>query len=599
MDCVTWAEVEELTVMKGSQEGVTEVVLNVIAYYIDQDPAPILDVEPSEPISKDYVTRRLDTMIRDTERLSTRILGPDGKKRSNQLEKKYPGGILSVAWATSPAQLAARPIRILTMNDIDRFPPSSGLEGDPYELARKRTQTFWNRKIVTNSSPTTRRVSKIEELFYNSNQQHYYVPCPHCFFYQKLIFSQKSQFKDLAHGWLVYKWDGSNITYVAYRCGNCQQDIPEVARYQMIRRGEWRAVHPERIKHQGFHISELYSPWSTWRDIAADWEKKKHRIETLRTFINTSLGETFDEDSNPMLSGDKLLDRREDYTRTTLPLEIILLTASVDAQEDRLECYVEGWGLDEENWLIDWFVAEGSPGKRETWNVLDSYLFGTQWQYQNGYKTGYGQIGGLMAVGVDSGGHHTTAAYDYVRRHRGQRIFALKGVPGFGRRIVEETKSKKVPVRLILVGVDEAKQLIFDRLQNKPGPGYQHFNRRAEKDYFDQLLSERKVIKVEKGRKVVAWQLIDQSRRNEALDCKVYSLAAYRKLNPNMRQLGEILKTRMERFEQQKGKIETIRESDTVGDQGTDSTQANSIETPVQPTRRSRKRFTLSKWLKS
>jgi phage terminase large subunit GpA-like protein len=318
----------------------------------------------------------------------------------------------------------------------------------------------------------------------------------------------------------------------------------------MIREGEWKARHPERVKHQGFHINELYSPWSSWTEIAESFVKKKYRVETLRTWINTVAGETFDESGMTTLTGNRLLDARERYTK--IPEGVIFLTAAVDVQDDRLECYIEGWGLEEENWLIDHYVAEGSPAKKSTWLLMETFLLEKRWEHENGFTAGYGQIGGLMGVGVDTGGHATKEAYAFVKRHNKKRFFALKGKGGPGIPIVYESKSKKLPVRLTIVGVDDAKQRIYDRLQQeKKGPGYQHFNHRVDKDYFDQLLSEHKVIRTVGGLKVQRWELIDPKRRNEALDCKVYNMAVYHKLNIDVESFSRILRERME----QAGKI--------------------------------------------
>jgi phage terminase large subunit GpA-like protein len=550
MDCVNRPEVEEVTLMKSAQTAGTEGLLNIIAYFMDQDPSPILVIEPDKDLARDFSMRRLAPMIRDTDRLSSKVIQLE-KKRDNMFEKNYLGGILAIAWATSSAQLASRPIRILAGNDIDRFKASVGrdaraMEGSPYELARKRTQTFWNRKIFMNSTPTTRTISKIEELFFNSNQQHYEVPCPRCGFFQKLIFGPRSQFANLAKGMLVYEYDGSKVTDARYKCGNCSKEIPENERFRMIRAGRWKAQFPDRIKHQGFHINELYSPWSSWTAIAEEWEKKKGRNETLRSFINLTLGETFAEDMTELPTGDKFLDRREEYDAQSMPLGIIFLTASVDVQDDRLECYVEGWGLEEENWELDHYVAEGDPSKKSTWDLMENWLLNHEWQFVNGYKTKFGQTGGLMAVGVDTRGHHTKEAYKFCKRLKKKRFFALAGVAGWGKPIIAETKSKKVPVRLTLVGVDSAKQRIYDRLQQeKLGPGYQHFNKRVGKDYFDQLLSETKTVKDVRGIKTIVWKLIDVNRRNEALDCKGYNMAVFYKLNANMLAFQRELHDRM------------------------------------------------------
>ena len=570
MDALCNKRTEEIDYMKSAQVAGTEALLNIIGYYIHQDPAPILDVEPDEEAAEDFSRRRLSPMIRDTPELRERVADPkSGRTSRNTIkEKEYTGGIISIVGSGSPSRLASKPIRILLANDIDRFKISAGLskkrlEGDPLALAIKRTQTFWNRKIYKNSTPTTKGISSIEEGYYAGSQGHYYVACPHCSHSQILIFGPRSQFAELAKGMMVYVLEDGKVKDVSYQCEACGKKIPEIAKYKMVKQGQWRHCHPERIKHRSFHIWEAYSPWGSWFDICETFEASKRRVEKLRVFVNTVTGETFDEDANSSVSGNALYDRREDYY-PKVPIGVIFLTAFVDVQEDRLECYVEGWGEEEENWLIDSFIAEGQPQKKETWQLLDDYLFKTVFEYENGYKTKYGQPGGIIFVGVDSG-DNTPLVYNYVKSKRAKgdkRIFATKGNRGWVHDAVEESKNRKVAVRLLLLGVNDIKRLIRDRLMNKDfGAGFQHFCKKVEMDYFDQLLSEHLKLKEINGQKQYVWEL-PSGRRNEALDCKVGNYAMYKKVcqGVNLRLYKIRLAQRMELYLEAKNNYNTADE---------------------------------------
>jgi phage terminase large subunit GpA-like protein len=554
MDSVCNKRTEEVTFMKSAQVAGTEAILNVIGYYVHQDPAPILDVEPDNEAAEDFSRRRLAPMIRDTPVLRERIADPKGGKTSRNTikEKEYPGGIITIVGSGSPSRLASKPIRILVANDVDRFKASAGLtnkrqEGDPLSLAIKRTQTFWNKKIFVNSTPTSKGISIIEERFYLGSQGHRYVPCPLCGRMQILIFNPRSQFSDLAKGMLSYVFEDSKVKDVWYQCEACSGKIPQLAKYKMDKMGEWRHLFPDRIKHRSFQIWEAYSPWGDWYNICETFEESKHRVEKLRVFVNTVTGETFDEDATSTITGNALYDRREDYY-PKVPEGVLFLTAFTDVQEDRLECYVEGWSDEEENFLIDYFVAEGSPQKKETWQMLDDYLFKTEFEHENGYRAKFGQPGGIIIVGVDSG-DNTPLVYSYVKKHhKEKRIFATKGNRGWGHDACEESKNRKLAVRLLLIGVNDVKRLIRDRLMNKEfGEGFQHFNKKVEMDYFDQLLSERLRLKEVNGRKEYVWELLSM-RRNEALDCKVGNYAMYKKIvrSLNLKQYKERLQQRMD-----------------------------------------------------
>ena len=555
MDALCDKRTEEVSEMKSAQVAGTEGVLNVIGTFIDQDPCPILDVEPDDEAAKDF-SRRVTTMVRDTPVLRAKVADEKGGRTSrNTLKaKEFHGGILYISGARSPSRLAAKPIRVLVANDIDRFIESVGSksnqEGDPLMLAIKRTQRFWNRKILVNSTPTTKNVSTIESRFYAGSQAHRYVPCPLCGHYQILIFGPKSQFAELAKGMMVYEYVDSVVKDVWYQCENCGGRIPEIALPKMDRAGEWRHKYPERIRHRSYHIWEAYCYLvpGTWRKICQEFEESKHQIEKLRIFVNTVTGETFDEDQLPTLSGNDLYDRREEYY-PKVPTGVLFMTAFIDVQGDRLECYVIGWGEEEECWLIDYFVSEGKAIEKQTWQKLDDYLFQKEFEYENGYRVKYGMRGGIEIIGVDSG-DQTPLVYAYIKSHKGRRVYATKGNRGWGHDAVEETKSRKVPVRLLLLGVNDVKQLIRDRLLNKePGAGYLHFNKKLEMDFFDQLLAERRKLKEVDGIKTYVWSL-PSGKRNEAFDCVVGNYAMYKKFirQINLKLYKERLLIRMEQY---------------------------------------------------
>ena len=152
-----------------------------VGYYIDQDPAPIMLVMPTERDAEAWSKDRFSPMARDTPCLAGKISDPKSRDGSNKiLHKRFPGGHLTIVGANAPSGLASRPIRILLCDEVDRYPFSAGAEGDPVNLAKKRTVTFWNRKIVLVSTPTIRGASRIETAYAESDQRQYWVPCPSC-----------------------------------------------------------------------------------------------------------------------------------------------------------------------------------------------------------------------------------------------------------------------------------------------------------------------------------------------------------------------------------------------------------------------------------
>lgn len=510
MDAACCPEVREVVVMKSAQVGWTESLNNTIGFHIDQDPAPVLLMQPTLEMAEAWSKDRLAPMIRDTPCLRGRIADPKARDSGNTLlHKRFTGGHLTIVGANSPAGLASRPIRVLLCDEVDRFPVSAGTEGDPIDLARRRTVTFGNRKILMGSTPTVKGASRIEMAFEQSDQRYYFVPCPHCEEFQRLE-------------WAQIKWDEGDPASAHYICKACGSLLTDADKPDMLRRGEWRAAKPFS-GIAGFHISELYSPWSTWPEMAVAFVRAKKFPETLQTWINTALGETW-EDRGETIEPEGLLARREPYEVSELPPGILLLTLGGDVQDDRIECQLQGWGANEECWIVEQAVFRGDPGDRRLWSSeIDAYL-------KRRYRTEDGRTLGIEAACFDSGGHHTQAVYDYCVVRKRFRIWAIKGQAGAGRlawpKKASRVSTSRVP--LFLIGVDTIKSTLYGRLQKitAPGAGYIHLPASFDEEHCRQLTSEMQVRTYVKGRPVIAWKPRAQGIRQEVQDCWVYGYAA-------------------------------------------------------------------------
>ncbi|MBE0557145.1 MAG: phage terminase large subunit family protein, partial [Proteobacteria bacterium] len=259
----------------------------------------------------------------------------------------------------------------------------------------------------------------------------------------------------------------------------------------------------------------------------------------------TMLGECWEEEETFSVSDEKLAARIEQYEN--VPIGAVLLTAGVDVQDDRLECLVKGWGLKDESWFIDYRVFYGSPGRQQTWDMLDEFL-------KSNYQHETGVMLRIVTAAVDSGGHFTKTVYEFAKKRLNRRIFAVKGLGGYGKQFIgRASQNNRTRTLVIPLGVDTAKELIYDRLQiEEPGPGYMHFSEKCTEEYFLQLTSEKHVTRYNKGFPTKVWEL-KSGRRNEALDCEVYALAAYTLLNANVESIAEKL---ARQAEMKKGALE-------------------------------------------
>jgi len=511
MDTFNDPNIERIVVMTSSQVGKTEIILNAIGYYIDQDASPILIVQPTLAMGQAFSKDRLSAMIRDSEKLRGSVKDARSRDANNTtMHKKFAGGHLTIVGSNSASGLASRPIRILLMDEVDRYELSAGSEGSPIALAVARTKTFWNRKIFMCSTPTIKGLSAIESAFEESDKRYYYVPCPEC--------EHKQVLK-----WKNVVWEEDKPETATYACEECGSVIEESKKQWMLKHGEWRATN-QTNNTAGFHISELYSVWSTWSQMATNFLEAKKNPETLKTFINTALGESWEEQGDAV-EYDTLLQRRLNYDKTNVPEDVLVITAGIDCQRDRLECQLVGWGKNYEAWVIDYRIFWGDPNALNVWQELDNYL-------KKRYKTESNRVIPISCACLDSGGHHTNQVYQFTKPRQARRIFAIKGLSTAGKPIVNRPtfvgKNKAV---LYGVGTDTAKEAIFARLSTDPESTTLHFPNDVDEEYFKQLTAEKRVTKWLRGKKSLVWKQIRP--RNEALDTLVYNFAAIYILNPN------------------------------------------------------------------
>lgn len=501
MDAYNDSEVDEIIVMSSAQVGKTEIINNIVGYVIDQNPGPMLLLQPTLEMAQTWSKDRLAPMLRDTPALHGKIKDPRTRSSGNtMLHKSYMGGHITMAGANSPASLASRPIRDVLCDEVDRYPVSAGTEGDPVNLARKRTTTFPNSKVILTSTPTVKGASRIEMAYEESFKGQYHVPCPHCGEHQVLK-------------WANVQWEDEKQAYYVCESNGCV--IEEQAKIKMVLAGEWRFEGEFKGK-VGFHINELYSSWRTWQHVVNDFLSAKKNPETLKTWVNTSLGETW-EDEGEVVNGEVVYNRREEYE---LPAEVNLLTAGIDVQDDRLEVEIVGWGAGKESWGIQYHIIHGDPDHKEVWDELTQIL-------RADYLDEDGTPRHVHIACIDSGGHHTQLVYDYCKSRPIQRIYAIKGMAGEGRPIAVPRDIIGYPHRkkVIPIGVDTAKSSIFAALnQIEVGEGYCHFPMSYDLEYFKQLTAEKCVTKFHQGFPKRVW--VKTRVRNEGLDCRVYSLAA-------------------------------------------------------------------------
>ncbi len=521
MDAIGDPHVRKVVVKSAAQIGKTAMLMNMLGYYMHYYPAPVLVMQPTLEMGQTFSKDFLAPMIRDTKVLSILVDTKSRYSGNTILKKNFPGGHVTIIGANSPASLASRPIKVVLADEVDRYPKSAGTEGDPLLLAQKRQTTFWDKKTVVVSTPTTKGDSRIETEFLQSTREEWNIPCPQCHQYQPLAWAN-----------VVFDLEVPEKP-VQYRCQICGMTFEERKWKAESIHGHFVAENPN-AEVRGFHLNTLASHFCSWRDVVdkfleAKKELKQGNVEAMKVWVNTELGEVWEEPGE-QIQEESLLERRELY-QAEVPKDVLVLTAGVDVQKNRFEVEVVGWGVGKESWGIRYQKIYGDTKEEKVWQDLDNFL-------QASFLKEDGTPLPISAVCIDSG-YRSVQVYRFTVDKFDRNVFAIKGKGGQGVPYIRNPSTdNRVKTQLFTIGVDEGKDLIYQRLQHeKQGPNYCHFplNEEAGYDnlYFKGLTCEKKMTHFRKGRRIVSWDFKDKNfRRNEPLDLRNYATAALEIYNP-------------------------------------------------------------------
>lgn len=527
MDCASpTSSYQEIYCIKASQQGFTEFMLNVLGTFMDIAPGPLMYIMPTIKMAKSFSKTRVTPMIDACPSLSNKIKPARERDANNTvLEKSFAGGMSIFTGANSAAELSSRPIKVVLADEVDRYPNDVDHEGDPLELAKKRTLTFSNRKIVALGTPTIEGVSAIERLVSDTDQQKYHVQLPCCEGEKQTL-----EFEQL-------RWDEGDYTNVKYECIHCGALVEERYKAKFLPElgyggtAEWIATEPEKTskKKIGFVINGLYSPlgWLSWNQIAEEYDRVKDNPVLLRTFVNTVLGRSFAEktDTPPW---ENLYNRRENYDIGSCPDDVVFITMGVDVQKDRIEALVVGWCEGKENYSLEYLIFYGDTSGIQVWDDLAM-------QIDKAYLKADGTALPIRMTAVDTG-YNTTQAYNFCRRFDPSRVVPIKGqdkqqtitVPPKTIDVKARSGKKTGTIKLWNLGVSVIKSEIYgwlrqEKIEGPTPPGYMHFPQFSV-EFFKGLTAEALVLKTVKGYAQYVWENV--YGRNEPLDCMTYARAA-------------------------------------------------------------------------
>jgi phage terminase large subunit GpA-like protein len=535
MDCMTDPRIVRVSFLKSARVGYTKMLNALTGYHVHHDPASVMLVQPTKDDAKGYSKDEIEGLIRDCPVITERYL----KRRSSLLYRKFLGAVVRIVSAFTPTSFRRVSVQVLELDEVDGYPKSVGDEGDPILLAIRRTEWFWNRKIVDGSTPTNAGTSRIERSFLEGDQRRYYVPCTQCGHMDYLAFRREDVKADGTPGGHFMAWERGRPDTAHFVCSSCGGVIDHQDKRSVMERGEWRA-HAPFNGHASFHIwaAYSYSPNATWAQIALEYEKAvENGPESLKTFVNTVLGETWREPGDAP-DWQRLYERRDLYETGTCPWGVLFLTCGVDVQRFGLVYEVVGWGRAKRSWSIDAGVIAGDPADLTAigpWSHLDA-LLGRTFEHAGGAELR------IVRLAVDSG-DQTNTVYTWARRYPLSRVIAVKGDDRVGMLVGSPSKvdvtvsGRRVGYKLWRVSSGVGKTEFYGQLRQVAAtdeargagavdpPGYCRFPQYGE-EYFRQITAERLTPEITPaGFTVYRWELLP-NRQNHFLDARVYARAA-------------------------------------------------------------------------
>ena len=413
MDSYTQRGVRDIVIMSSAQMGKTDMLINMMGRDMHLNPGPTLLVMPDEDAIEKFSKERLTPTIEATPVLNSLNFGGKG---STILYKEFNGGFISMTGAQSPSGLKSRPIAKLFMDEVDGYPASAGVEGDPVSLAKKRTQNFAFAKRVFTSTPTLKNSSRIYREFLRGTQEEWEPTCKHCGQHSPIVFDDicfEKQVTAENNGIKEYE-----VLSARWQCPKCKKFMEE---WEVKRApAEWIAYNPKALKRRirSFHLNTFLSPWGDWKEICKKFLDSKDDPEMLKTFYNLELGIPFEFKDTTAIP-EMLYMRREHY-RAEVPNGVLVITMGIDTQGNRLEYEVKGWGRNEESWGLEYGVLPGRADEPEVWEMVDELLDRT-WHLENGRSMK------IAVAFMDAGGNYwdDVVSQCYKRRHK--HLYSVKG----------------------------------------------------------------------------------------------------------------------------------------------------------------------------
>ncbi|WP_421885171.1 phage terminase large subunit family protein [Methylibium sp.] len=547
MDFMSDDDIEELDVFKAKRIGYTKMLTASIGFDAAWRRRNQAVWQPTDDDRDSFVKTEVDPMIDGVPAVQQARRMTRGAEDTIRY-KQFRDSVLHLLGGKAARAFRRITAAVVKLDELDGFDRQIEKSADAWTLAWGRLEGAPFPKGICGSTPRLKGLSNIEDRAELADaDMEYHITCIHCGVEHPLVWGGKQ----VAYG---FKWDPADLASVRHLCPHCREAITQadylrnwvgawVCRKTGVRYGadqQWRNAEGQPIKaprHVAVRPWAAYSPQREWPDIVRQFLGAHAKLKTgergpMQGFVNETLGRTF-ADVVDQADEHALARRAEAYSLRTVPLGGLVLVAGVDVQDNRFEIVVWAIGRGEEMWVVDYAVIPANPADERDWeDKLDPYL-------ATRFPHAAGNVLGIEAAAVDTGGHFTHQAYNFCRTREYRRIFAIQGdnqpgKPIAGRSAMQDVnwrgKVLKRGVRLWRVGTDTAKDLVYGRLMvTQPGPGYVHFSDQLPPAFFSGLTAEARVPVRTAGGEQYRW-VNTLRKRNEPLDCTVYAVFSTHRL---------------------------------------------------------------------
>ena len=536
----------ELCVMKATQTGGTDgVMMNHELYCMHYGIGPILYVTSDDDMAQEHMEKRVDPMISsaDMQDLITPAVQKKGNKSTgdSRRAKSFRGTFLRATGARSESKLSSFPVRVLHVDEIDKYPVSLIGGGSSVEKAIRRTDSYGNlRKICQISTPKEKATSRIEQLFQQGDMRLYFVPCTKCGHMQPLKWAQM-KWEKTATGKIALNFDEhghviNNPVWHECESEECRYKMRDFEKVHFMceknygGEAEWRpAKKPDRPGLRSYHINGLYG-FRSWIDIVLQWDKIDGDPVLLQDFINDVLGETYEAKLDKPDEHYLAARAETDWVRGDINENVSVLTLGADVQKDRIEAALMGWTNRKEAWAIEYYTFPGNTNDPtdECWHNLEEVI-------RAEYTKTNGETQRLQIAFVDAP-YENSSVMEFCQRFTYNPRSWVGVYPAFGRQtlssIIKEHDST-IATPEILMNDQQLKFEIYTNLKRKVPvrgngfpPGFIHFPEDYGEDYYRQMVSEEVTETI--NNKGISTLFISNTkqRRNEVLDCTKMCLAA-------------------------------------------------------------------------